>query len=139
VSPSQTNTGQENKTEDKPMTNNTERRTFTRIHFDGKTTLHQKGQQWPVELIDLSLKGLLVKQPTTNWTIDFEQALDAHIQLNGETEIIMTVNWRHSDNGQLGFECKNIAIESMIHLRRLVELNLNDPALLERELLALGN
>jgi hypothetical protein len=29
-------------------------------------------------------------------------------------------------------------MDSMIHLRRLMELNLGDPGLLERELLALG-
>lgn len=122
------------------MTNSTpERRTFTRIHFDGQTSLHQNEQQWAVKLIDLSLKGLLVEQVETSWNVDLDQPLDAHIKLDDDTEIVMIVNWRHSDNGQIGFECKNIDIDSIAHLRKLVELNLGNTSLLERELSALGN
>jgi hypothetical protein len=38
----------------------------------------------------------------------------------------------------VGLHCRHIDIESLAHLRRLIELNLGDPALLERELAALG-
>jgi hypothetical protein len=38
----------------------------------------------------------------------------------------------------LGFVCRHIDLESISHLRRLVELNLGDESLLERELAALG-
>ena len=37
-----------------------DRRRFRRIAFDARTELKQNGQQWPVQLVDLSLKGLLV-------------------------------------------------------------------------------
>ena len=36
-----------------------------------------------------------------------------------------------------GLICRNLDIDSATHLRRLVELNLGDPKLLERELSAL--
>ena len=38
----------------------------------------------------------------------------------------------------VGMVCRHIDVDSISHLRRLVELNLGDEALLERELAALG-
>jgi hypothetical protein len=51
----------------------------------------------------------------------------------------MTVRWRHSDEGQVGFECEFIDLDSISNLRRLVELNLGDSMLLERQLGSLGS
>ena len=115
----------------------TERRIFSRITFDGMITLSQSGKQWPAKLIDLSLKGLLIDEPD-NWNADITQLIDAHIELDEDTHINMSINWRHNNNEQVGFECEHIDIDSIIHLRRLVELNLADEELLDRELAALG-
>ncbi|VAX04921.1 hypothetical protein MNBD_GAMMA20-584, partial [hydrothermal vent metagenome] len=43
----------------------------------------------------------------------------------------------HSENDHIGFRCEHIDLESISHLRRLVELNLGDAKLLDRELSAL--
>ena len=40
----------------------------------------------------------------------------------------------HQDGQHIGIECERIDVESMINLRRLVELNMGDENLLEREL-----
>ncbi|WP_181955613.1 PilZ domain-containing protein, partial [Rahnella variigena] len=40
-----------------------DRRRFRRIAFDAKTELRQNGREWPVQLVDLSLKGLLIQRP----------------------------------------------------------------------------
>jgi hypothetical protein len=40
----------------------------------------------------------------------------------------------HSETDQIGFRCDHIDLESISHLKRLVELNLGDEAALEREL-----
>jgi hypothetical protein len=37
----------------------------------------------------------------------------------------------------VGLRCDRLDVDSMSHLRRLVELNLGDPALLERDLQSL--
>jgi hypothetical protein len=50
----------------------------------------------------------------------------------------MDVLIAHHENEELGLHCKDIDIDSITHLRRLIELNLGNPALLERELSALG-
>ncbi|MNJ68362.1 hypothetical protein D3C77_646020 [compost metagenome] len=50
----------------------------------------------------------------------------------------MDVQLVRSHTQQLGFSCLNIDVESASHLRRLVEFNLGDERLLERELAALS-
>ncbi|ARN74405.1 PilZ domain-containing protein [Oceanicoccus sagamiensis] len=119
------------------MTNDIERRVFSRIAFTGEITLSQGDQEWIATLADLSLKGLLIVTPD-NWNADTSQLIEATINLDEETSITMSLNWRHTRHGQSGFECEHIDIDSIIHLRRLVELNLGDEHLLERELTSLG-
>ncbi|KAF1025181.1 MAG: Cyclic diguanosine monophosphate-binding protein [Pseudomonas sp.] len=113
-----------------------ERRRFRRIAFDAKTTLTQNGQPWPVQLVDLSLKGLLVQRPKA-WYGQRAEPFEVDVQLDKDTHVKMQVRLTHDDHGQLGFVCEHIDLESISHLRRLVELNLGDPAELERELGAL--
>ncbi|MFS2070123.1 PilZ domain-containing protein [Pseudomonas sp. CT11-2] len=113
-----------------------DRRRFKRIAFSAKAELSQDGQRWPVQLLDLSLKGMLIQRPEP-WSGDASQPFAADIHLNNEAEIRMDVQLTHDGKGQLGFVCLNIGLESIEHLRRLVELNLGDPEELERELGAL--
>ena len=113
-----------------------ERRRFKRIAFDARTELGQGQSIWPVKLIDLSLKGLLIERPEP-WLGDREQDFFVAIHLTDEVEIKMDVHLTHEDHGQLGFVCRHISLESIERLRRLIEFNLGDPLELERELGAL--
>jgi hypothetical protein len=113
-----------------------DRRRFKRIAFDARTELSQGEFIWPVKLIDLSLKGLLIEKPEP-WLGNREWHFLVDIHLNEDVEIKMDVMLTHDDHGQLGFVCKHISLESIERLRRLVELNLGDPQALERELGAL--
>jgi hypothetical protein len=116
---------------------NHNRRRFKRIGFDAATELVQGEQRWDVELHDLSLKGLLIKAPA-DWQGDPARPFFASITLTADTLIQMEVLQAHNNNGQLGFVCEHIDLDSISHLRRLVELNIGDGGLLERELAALG-
>ncbi|VVN80587.1 PilZ domain-containing protein [Pseudomonas fluorescens] len=113
-----------------------DRRRFKRITFDARTELSQGEHRWPVQLIDLSLKGLLVQRPDP-WTGDETQPFAADIHLSDDVEVRMDIQLTHVDQGQLGFVCLHIDLESIEHLRRLIELNLRDVEELERELGAL--
>lgn len=113
-----------------------ERRRFKRIAFDAKTILSQGEHSWPVQLVDLSLKGMLIQRPDP-WQADTGQAFNADIKLSNEAHVQMDVRLTHDDNGQLGFVCEHISLDSISHLRRLIELNLADHDELERELAAL--
>ena len=113
-----------------------DRRRFKRIAFDARTELSQGEHRWPVQLIDLSLKGLLIQRPEP-WQGDETQPFAADIHLCDDVDVRMDVQLTRRDYGQLGFVCLHIDLESVAHLRRLIELNLADEAELERELGAL--
>jgi hypothetical protein len=113
-----------------------ERRRFKRIAFDARTELIQGEFIWPVRLIDLSLKGLLIERPEP-WLGNRAEDFSVDIHLSDDNEIRMDVHLTHEDHGQLGFVCRHISLESIERLRRLIELNLGDPQELERELGAL--
>ena len=113
-----------------------DRRRFKRIAFDARTELRQGEHTWPVKLIDLSLKGLLIERPAP-WLGNPQQNFSVGIHLSDDTDIAMDVELTHEDKGQLGFVCRHLSLESIASLRRLIELNLGDDAELERELGAL--
>ncbi|MCW8275853.1 PilZ domain-containing protein [Pseudomonas sp. PCH199] len=113
-----------------------DRRRFKRIAFDAKTELSQGEFVWPVKLLDLSLKGLLIERPEP-WVGNPQQDFFCNIHLSEDIDIEMDVQLTHEDYGQLGFVCRHISLESIERLRRLIELNLGDPQELERELGAL--
>lgn len=80
------------------------------------------------------MKGVLVRWPY-NWSAPLRQAFEVTIHLDDrESGIVMAVELRHVEAGQLGFKCQYIDLESASHLKRLVELNLGDQAILDREL-----
>ena len=114
-----------------------ERRRFQRIAFDAPTVIAQGERQWKAALHDISLKGLLIRTPR-DWSGDPDQPFEALVELGGEARVKMEVVLTRTQPHYLGFVCRHIDLESISHLRRLVELNLGDEELLERELAALG-
>jgi hypothetical protein len=113
-----------------------DRRRFKRIAFNARTELSQGEHRWSVQLIDLSLKGLLIQRPEP-WQGDEKQPFAVDIHLSDDADVRMDVQLTRKDYGQLGFVCLHIDLESVEHLRRLIELNLGDQEELERELGAL--
>ncbi|AAZ35090.1 PilZ domain-containing protein [Pseudomonas savastanoi pv. phaseolicola] len=113
-----------------------DRRRFKRIAFDAKTDLKQGDQTWKVQLVDISLKGLLIERPDP-WNGDQAQPFEVDIILSNDAYVKMDVKITHDNNRQLGFVCRHIGLESISHLKRLVVLNLGDPEELDRELAAL--
>lgn len=111
-----------------------ERRRFTRISFDASTELKQGDKSWPVELVDISLHGLLLKEPG-DLQANMGEEFMVVVHLAGhEIELHLPVHLVRIHPPFLGMECKAMELESISHLRRLVELNLGDEALLDREL-----
>lgn len=108
-----------------------EKRKFSRIHFDAPVTISHEQQQWQAKLVDISLKGMLTERPA-NWP---QAAIDYHVtvQLPGH-EINMEVETAHSEADAIGFRCVSIDLDSIANLKRMVELNLGDEVLLEREI-----
>lgn len=115
----------------------TQQRRFSRIPLDLGVTLRDDQNHWDTRLLDISLQGALVETPATFVAVPAQRYV-LSVHLDGGPDISMEVAVAHQEDDQLGLDCKDIDVESITHLRRLVELNLGDPALLERELSALG-
>lgn len=110
-----------------------ERRKFSRILFDAHVELAQGEFHWRASLLDISLKGLLLQQ-TLPAEVAQEQPILVKILLSDNTSIAMSVIVAHQHHNQTGLVCTSIDIDSVSHLRRLIELNLGDAAEAEREL-----
>lgn len=121
-----------------PNPQHVERRTHCRIAFDAPVTLSVPGQYWQSNLLDISLKGALVKRPS-GWRENKQGKWRLDIQLHADdVHIIMEAVVKHTEASHIGFHCEHIDLDSITNLRHLVELNLADETLLERELSALA-
>jgi hypothetical protein len=115
----------------------TEKRHFHRVGHDARATLSEGANTWPCTVEDLSLKGCMVKLGD-EWEVVPERTYRLSIHLTYAIHIEMDVRLSHQQGVHAGFRCLGIDAESISQLRRLVELNLGDSRLLERDLLALS-
>jgi hypothetical protein len=114
-----------------------ERRHYSRIAFRSPGRLVFTDCSIEVVVVDLSLKGALIRLPA-NTLIENDAICMLHVRLNKKNDqIIMECSVAHVEGRQAGLVCLTIDLDSVTHLRRLVELNLGDLQLLERELSAL--
>lgn len=119
--------------------NTEDQRRFTRIPFDSAVHVVSADGAWNSELVDISLNGILIEEPS-NWNANVGEHFLVELDLNdSDIEIRMEVEVAHMENGHIGFHCKHIDLDSITHLRRLVELNVGDTDILNRELSALGS
>lgn len=118
---------------------NENRRNFSRVKFNAAVHLNHKDQHIASSLVDISLKGALVI-PENPIQIAKGDSCELELSLN-EAQIMLkiqaTVVYQKEDN--LGLKFSNIELDSMIHLRRLVELNVGDPDKIQKELFFLAS
>ncbi|MEW6765369.1 MAG: PilZ domain-containing protein [Pseudomonadota bacterium] len=109
-------------------------RKYSRIQFDTDAQLETPQQRFAVHIIDISIKGVLLEVPEDAHTPD-NARFSLHIPLSDESLAIhLQAVPRHREGRRLGCEWVAIDLDSMTSLRRLLELNLADNRLLEREL-----
>ncbi|MCK5819230.1 MAG: PilZ domain-containing protein [Psychromonas sp.] len=121
----------------------TERRRFTRVNFSGDCIL-QDGitnltTQWQTNLIDISLKGALITRPA-KWDHQNDYGVTLNLQLKG-SDVILNIGGVicHQNDDLLGMRFLSLTIESIAHLKRLVQLNIADEELLYLEMSQLIN
>jgi hypothetical protein len=109
------------------------RRKFSRIPFQSKASLFLPDGEYVVDVLDLSLKGALI-HPSGNMfvTVGTNGTLKIRLDDSGAS-IRMEATVVHHMANYYGLACRDIDIDSVTHLRRLVELNLGDEAMSERE------
>ena len=113
-----------------------ERRRFARIPFEAWVRIRGPDRTWTAALVDVSLKGVLIERPD-DWPGSTGRRLSLELETEDGVTICMEATPIHVGEGRVGLRCERIDLDSASHLRRLVELNLGDPALLDRELAAL--
>ena len=116
-----------------------DRRQFSRIAFHTPARLDCTGSRIDVVVLDISLKGALIRLPAeTALNEGAVCVLRIHLDDAESGDLIsMDIRVAHVEGSKAGLLCQTIDIDSVTHLRRLVELNLGDPILLDREFSAL--
>ncbi len=117
-----------------------ERRRFTRVLFStlAKVTCHNT--TWESRIIDLSLNGALLTLPD-----EFKGQLNDTCQLSfslfsDDIDVLMDCHITHiehhhdKDRAYIGLQCDQVDLDSVSHLKRIIELNTGDEGLLHREL-----
>jgi hypothetical protein len=114
-----------------------DRRRFHRIAFPAPARLCGPGGSWVTRVLDVSLKGILLERPP-GWSGQEGEAFEVVFDLGqGGAQVRMEAETAHTQDHRLGLRCRQIDLDSITHLRRLVELNLGAAELLQREVQAL--
>lgn len=114
-----------------------ERRHFTRVAFDADAMLTTTEERCAVTVLDLSLKGALLRLPHSVTLPSGAPCLLSVSLSQTDASIAMAGELAHVEGDLVGVQCRSIDLESITHLRRLIEVNLGDAQLLERDLKAL--
>lgn len=114
-----------------------ERRHYQRVDFDAEVVMDHGDASWVCHLVDISLKGLLVMFPD-DVSASLDDVYEMDFRLGADAAIKMHVKVKHIEEHLVGLEWSDIDLESLTHLRRLLELNLPDPEEMHRELSELG-
>ena len=113
---------------------NQNRRRFSRIPFQTEARLFLPDGDIEVEVLDLSLQGALIHPKAALYvTVGTHGTLKIRLDEQG-TSIRMEVAVVHHMASYYGLACREIDLDSVTHLRRLIELQLGAPSLLERDL-----
>ena len=118
------------------MNDASNRRQFWRAAFDSTVRLTTDHGTVEANLIDISLKGALLEVPG-RWHGRIGDPCHVKLHLAEGVVIAMWGQVAHLDGQHVGVRGESIDIDSITHLRRLVELNSGDAAMLERELQSL--
>ncbi len=109
-------------------------RHFSRIPFDAEAQLHLHDQTISVRLIDIAFKGALV-QTEVQQVLGLQEKCRLELPLtDGGEGLVMAGQIVHLEDRHVGIECQDIDVTSLTRLRRLIELNIGDVELMNREL-----
>ncbi len=114
-----------------------ERRQYHRVSFATTAKLSSDNQFFSCQIIDLSIQGVLLRaHGMVNAVLGTKYSLTiplSETEEDSSSSISMKVTLAHNSPEKLGFRCESIDLESITHLRRIVELNSGDSQLLERD------
>lgn len=110
-----------------------EKRDYQRVPFKCDSQVNIVDQNYPSELLDISLRGVLLEIDTApeiglgslcQLDIAFASC-DVHLQFDATLV--------HREKNHYGFRIESLDLDSLTHLRRLLELNFGDADEINRE------
>ena len=110
------------------------RRQFTRILFSSQAELSIENITYPVSIHDISLNGALVSAVDSEGSLKGRFGHLTFYLADNESKVTMHISVVHEQHNETGLQCNAIDIDSLTHLRRLVELNLGNTKQLDKEL-----
>lgn len=110
------------------------KRNFSRINFAANAQIELKYNIIEAELLDISLKGTLM-HPKIQPPLEKGDRCTLKIFLHS-SDIILSFNAElvHIQQNDFGFKFLDIDIDTMTHLRRLLDLNIGDQDKITNEL-----
>ena len=114
-----------------------ERRRFSRINFQGQCSLifdkKKEHHDFDASLLDISLNGALIS--INPLIVDLEEEkIQLHLTLNGsDIELLLNGFVCHQQEKLLGLQFTKLSLNTISHLKRLIELNLGDKDSMDRE------
>jgi len=115
-----------------------ERRHYIRVTFDAPALLATAEGTYSAQVLDLSLKGALVAL-APGVVLPQGTLCQLTVPLTSTSDhIAMSTEVAHVEGHFVGLLCRTIDLDSVTHLRRLIELQLGAPSLLERDLAELS-
>jgi len=112
-----------------------EQRHHRRLTFSSACTVTHGADVRTAELVDISLNGALVKvadQP--GWVVGTPVKFELRLDERGEATIAMTMEIVSARDATFGLRRKSISLDSIAHLRRVLELNFGSIELIDREI-----
>lgn len=107
------------------------------MHFAAGAELITTQEHLNCQVLDISLKGVLLQLPAGKAPQSGMPCLVKLPLATSEVVISMAGELAHVERDHAGVLCRSIDLESITHLRRLIEMNLGDASASERELKAL--
>lgn len=112
-----------------------EHRHTHRVTFNSFVEFKSAGCQHVCELVDISLQGALIAACSGATPAEGTPCtLKINLDDKGDNKIIMQGRVAHKIENRVGIYCESIDSDSMAHLRKLVEYNLGDAELANRDL-----
>lgn len=109
-------------------------RRFRRIPFEAEVEIDADGQSWTGALLDIAMKGALVEagQPLP---LPLGKSCSLAISLPGTPLCLdFKAELVHCEDDHYGFKFLSENLETMTHLRKLIELNTGDSEATREEL-----
>jgi len=110
-----------------------DKRIFQRVLFNHNAKLINNDQSLITQVLDLSFHGFLCTKPA-NSTIQLNDEFTLELQLDKDIKIVMQSTVVHIEASHMGMHCSQLDVDSISELKRLIQLNLANDDLLNREL-----